>query len=129
MKPITLIVLSAKYLIRYRRRYVFLFLALSLGFSIVTLLTAVKDGMYENVYRSAQDHYAGDIVAVGHDSSLGRFDRFGPEAKAELYRAIEAARIGETQVLERTIFGNDGMLYYNGAALRLKYVVGVDWDN
>ncbi|MDR0669522.1 MAG: FtsX-like permease family protein [Treponema sp.] len=128
MKFVTLTVLSAKYLFRYRRRYFFLFLALGLGFSIVTLLTAVKDGMDDNVYRSAQDHYAGDIVAVGHDSSLGRFDRLGG-AKEELYRAVEAARIGETHVVERTIFGNDGMLYYNGGTVRLKYVVGVDWDN
>jgi ABC-type lipoprotein release transport system permease subunit len=129
MKITTLIVLSAKYLFRYRRRYFFLFLALGLGFSIVTLLTAVKDGMDDNVYRSAQDHYAGDIVAVGEDSSLGRFNRLGTGAKAELYRAVEAARIGETHVVERTIFGNDGMLYYNGATVQLKYVVGVDWDN
>ncbi|MDR1443268.1 MAG: ABC transporter permease [Treponema sp.] len=134
MKFSTLIVLSAKYLIRYRRRYFFLFLALSLGFSIVTLLSAVKDSMDANVYKSAQDHYAGDIVAVGQDSSYSRNSRFSAEAKAELYRTLEAAklkdaRLTDAHTVERTIFGNEGMLYYNGSALRLKYVVGVDWDN
>ncbi|MDR2135060.1 MAG: FtsX-like permease family protein [Treponema sp.] len=129
MKLITLVVLSAKYLLRYRRRYFFLFLALSLGFSVVTLLTAVKDSMYDNVYRSAQDHYAGDIVAVGHESSMGNLNYLNAAAQDELYQAVEAARIGETHIVERTIFGNEGVLYYNGGAVKLKYVVGVDWDN
>jgi ABC-type lipoprotein release transport system permease subunit len=129
MKFPTLAVLAFKYLVRYRRRYFFLFIALSMGFSIVSLLTAVKDGMDANVYKSAQDHYAGDIVAVGHDNSMGALNYLSAEAKAELYRAVEAARIGETHIVERTIFGNEGVLYFNGGAVRLKYVVGVDWDN
>jgi ABC-type lipoprotein release transport system permease subunit len=129
MKFVTLVDLAAKYLLRYRGRYFFLFLALSLGFSVVTLLTALKDGMEANVYRSAQDHYAGDMVAVGHDSSTGGQNHFTTAAKEKVYQALEAARIGETHVVERSIFGNNGVLYYNGAAIRLKYVVGVDWDN
>jgi ABC-type lipoprotein release transport system permease subunit len=129
MKFFTLIVLSAKYLLRYRRRYFFLFLALSLGFGIVTLLSAAKDGMDANVYRSAQDHYAGDIVAVGHDSQYRQNSYLSAGTKEELYRAIEAIHLEDAPTVERTIFGNEGMLYYNGSALRLKYVVGVDWDN
>jgi ABC-type lipoprotein release transport system permease subunit len=129
MKFITLIVLSVKYLFRYRRRYFFLFLALSLGFGIVMLLTALRNGMDDNVYRSAQDHYAGDIVAVGYDSSLWSFRHIGAGEKAELYRTVEALSLEETYIVERTIFGESGMLYYNGGTVRLKYVVGVDWDN
>jgi ABC-type lipoprotein release transport system permease subunit len=127
MKFVTLVVLSAKYLLRYRRRYFFLFLALSLGFGIVTLLTAVKDSMDDNVYRSAQDHYAGDIVAVGHDSSYQINSRMTADVKAEIYRALAGFR--DVYMVERTIFGNEGVLYFNGAAVRLKYVTGVDWDN
>jgi putative ABC transport system permease protein len=128
MKTPTLIALSAKYLLRYRRRYFFLFLALCLGFGIVTLMAAVKDGMYANVYDSAHDHYAGDIVAVGDDSAYGQDFHLGAAAKAEVRRAIEAARLEPEQVVERTQFGNRGVAYFNGAALRLKYVVGVDWE-
>jgi ABC-type antimicrobial peptide transport system permease subunit len=128
MKFITLIVLAAKYLVRYRRRYFFLFLALSLGFGSVTLLTAVKDGMDTNVYNSAQDHYAGDIVAVGYDKDHRQDFHLSAAAKAEVYRAIEAVHLDPALVVERTHFGNDGVVYYNGAAARLKYVIGVDWD-
>jgi ABC-type lipoprotein release transport system permease subunit len=124
----TLITLSAKYLYRYRRRYFFLFLALCLGFGIVTLMTGIKDGMYANVYRSAQDHYAGDIVAVGYDSHYTTNRHFSADAKAEVYRAIDAVHLDPVQVVERTWFGEHGVVYYNGTAVRVKYVIGVDWD-
>ncbi|MDR2211691.1 MAG: FtsX-like permease family protein [Spirochaetaceae bacterium] len=129
MKFPTLAVLAFKYLVRYRRRYFFLFIALSMGFSIVSLLTAVKDSMDTNVYKSAQAHYAGDIVAVGYDNSMGDLNYLSADAQAGLYQAVEEAGIGETHIVERTIFGSNGVLYFNGGAVRLKYVVGVDWDN
>ncbi|MDR2633882.1 MAG: FtsX-like permease family protein [Treponema sp.] len=129
MKFLTLALLSGKYLIRYRRRYFFLFLALSMGFSIVTLMTAVKDRMYANVYKSAQDHYAGDIVVVGHDSSYAMDNHLTAEAKAEVYQAIEAVHLEGPRMVERTHFPQNGVLYFNGSAVRLKYVIGVDWDN
>jgi ABC-type lipoprotein release transport system permease subunit len=121
--------LAGKYLIRYRRRYLFLFLALSFGFGVVTLMTSVKDGMYRNVYNSAQGHYAGDIVAVGYDKGLAAgipyLDRADMEAAL---KAAETVGLNPIRSVARTIFGERGVLYYNGAALRLKYVVGVDWD-
>ncbi|MDR2209839.1 MAG: ABC transporter permease [Spirochaetaceae bacterium] len=129
MKFFTLIVLAFKYLVRYRRRYFFLFIALSMGFSIVSFLTAVKDSMDTNVYKSAQDHYAGDIVAVGYDSSMGALNYLNADTQAGLYQAVEKAGIEETHIVERTIFGSNGVLYFNGGAVRLKYVIGVDWDN
>jgi ABC-type lipoprotein release transport system permease subunit len=122
--------LAVKYLIRYRRRYLFLFLALSFGFAVVTLMTSVKDGMYRNVYNSAQGHYAGDVVAVGYDKGLAAdgpyLDR---ESVKAVLKAAERADLNPVRRVARTIFGERGILYYNGAALRLKYVVGVDWDN
>jgi ABC-type lipoprotein release transport system permease subunit len=122
--------LAGKYLIRYRRRYLFLFLALSFGFAVVTLMTSVKDGMYRNVYNSAQGHYAGDVVAVGYDKGLASE---GPYLDRESVKAVlEAAKMADLNPVRRvarTIFGERGILYYNGAAVRLKYVVGVDWDN
>jgi ABC-type antimicrobial peptide transport system permease subunit len=100
-----------------------------MGFSIVTLMTAVKDRMYANVYKSAQDHYAGDIVVVGNDSSIPQFYHLAGGEKAELYQAMEAIRLESPQVVERTHFSQDGVLYFNGSAVRLKYIIGVDWDN
>jgi ABC-type lipoprotein release transport system permease subunit len=128
MKFFTLIVLAAKYLVRYRRRYFFLFLALSMGFTIVTLMTAAKDRMYANVYKSAQDHYAGDIVVVGYDSAHPQIFHLAAGEKAQVYQAMEAVHLESPQVVERTHFPQEGLLYFNGGAVRLKYVIGVDWD-
>jgi ABC-type lipoprotein release transport system permease subunit len=128
MKFIKILQLALKYLFRYRRRYLFLFLALVFGFGIVTLITSVKDGMYENVYRSAQGHYAGDIITVGYDTtpSMLHLDK---EAMDSILKTIDDTDINPRHIVMRTQFGEKGMLYYNGTALRLKYVIGVDWDN
>jgi ABC-type lipoprotein release transport system permease subunit len=129
VKFIPLTRLAGKYLIRYRRRYLFLFLALSFGFGIVTLMTSVKDGMYQNVYNSAQGHYAGDIVTVGYDKSLTGGPYLDRESIKAVLKAAETVRLNPVHTVARTIFGERGVLYYNGAARRLKYVIGVDWDN
>ncbi|MDR0449730.1 MAG: hypothetical protein LBH26_00510, partial [Treponema sp.] len=129
MKILPLTRLAGKYLIRYRRRYFFLFLALSFGFGIVSLMTSVKDGMYQSVYSSAQGHYAGDIVAVGYDKSLAAEGPYLSRKDMDaVFEAAEAARLDPAYSVARTIFGERGVLYYNGTAVRLKYVIGADWD-
>jgi putative ABC transport system permease protein len=129
MKLFPLTRLGGRYLVRYRRRYVFLFLALSFGFGMVSFMTSVKDGMYQSVYNSAQDHYAGDIVALGYDKSMAAggpyLDRENMNA---VLKAAETVRLNPVRSAARTIFGERGVLYYNGAAIRLKYVIGADWD-
>jgi ABC-type lipoprotein release transport system permease subunit len=129
MKFLKLIQLACKYLFRYRRRYLFLAVALTFGFGIVTFITALKDGMAENVYNSAQSHYAGDIVISGEDSnSLQRshMDTIGIETILDV---VEENLLNPSHVVLRTHFGNKGVVFFNGEAVRLKYVIGVDWDN
>ncbi|MDR1635896.1 MAG: ABC transporter permease [Treponema sp.] len=128
MKVFPLTRLAGKYLIRYRRRYLFLFLALSFGFGIVTLMTSVKDGMYQSVYNSAQGHYAGDIVALGYDKGLAAAPYLDRENMDAVLKAAEAVKLNPVHSVVRTISGERGVLYYNGAAVRLKYVIGADWD-
>lgn len=124
MKFITLIHLACKYLWRYKRRYLFLFFALSFGFSIVTLITSIKDDMDENVYLSAQAHYAGDIITIGYERS--QYHLTEREVNAVL-KSTDEMRINPIHIVRRTMFGERGMLYVNGAAIRLKYIHGVDW--
>ncbi|GHU80912.1 hypothetical protein FACS189468_2040 [Spirochaetia bacterium] len=127
MKFLTLFRLAVQYLYRYRRRYLFLFLALAFGFSIVTFITSVKDGMAENVYFAAQSHYAGDIIATGRDHK--NFDRLLNKENIDVVlKAAEKAGLNPARTVMRTNGFNKGVIYYNGAAVRLKYVNGVDWD-
>jgi ABC-type lipoprotein release transport system permease subunit len=121
--------LALKYFFRYRRRYVFLFIALTFGFGIITFITSVKDEMYENIYQSAQSHYAGDIIVAGYDYDMARRFRLGNDIIGNTFKAIGNSGITAKHIVMRTSFGGNGRVYFNGAAVRLKYVIGVDWQN
>ena len=125
-KIFALFKLGIKYLYRSRRRYGFLLAALVFCFAIVTLISSVKDGMYDNVYYSAQSHYAGDIVAIGYNPENSRRHMGGVEVSAIL-DAVKETGINPRYTVKRT-FGFTNVVYYNGAAVDLKYLQGCDWD-
>jgi putative ABC transport system permease protein len=122
--------LGLKYLYRYRRRYSFLVAALIFGFAVVTFITSIKDGMYENVYYTAQSHYAGDIVAVGYDTNTSRdyTHHLGQDEISAVLDAADRAEVNPQYTVLRTIYGAEGIVHYNGSAIHLKYLMGCDWD-
>ena len=71
-KFFALVKLGKKYLLRYRKRYIFLFISLVFSFGLITFFTSSKDSMYDSVYFSAQSHYAGDIIAAGYQKNTGQ---------------------------------------------------------
>lgn len=123
--------LALKYLIRYRRRYRFLFLALAFGFAIASALAALKAGITENLYLSAQSHYAGDVVFLGYnsDASGAYARRLDAPAKKIIYDVIAESHIPIRRTAERTLFNDDATLFFNGESLMLRYLHGVDWQN
>ena len=127
-KHFALLKLGTKYLYRYRRRYGFLLTALVFGFAVVTFFTTTKDGMYNSVYYSAQAHYAGDIVAIAHHSYSRQTHQMGQNEIAAILNAAYAAGINPRHTVKRTLFGSNGVIHFNGIAIRLKYVVGCDWE-
>ena len=130
-KIIALLKLAVKYLNRYKRRYGFLFIALVFGFAIVTFITSTKDGMYSNVYYSAQSHYAGDIVALGMDSLHGSLNHFLQDEISIVLNSAKDAFINADYTVLRTIVGetNTGVVYFNGNTAMQKYIIGCDWEN
>ncbi len=127
MKALKLVLLAARYLSRYKRRYFFLFLALGVGFSVITAITALKAGMTERLYLTAQSHYAGDIIVLGKDNDAsGEMYRLGQKEIDAVLSA--AAPLVPDRVVLRTNFIKDAYVYFNGNSSRLKYVNGVDWD-
>ncbi|MDR1095674.1 MAG: FtsX-like permease family protein [Spirochaetaceae bacterium] len=129
MKLASVFPLALKYLARYRRRYLFLATALSIGFGIVTVIVTQKDGMVENVYHSAQSHYAGDIVLEGADQDSGRKGHMDFGTVSAIVKAVDDSGIRYTGIVKRTILMSHERVYYNGNALDLKYTIGIDWDN
>ena len=126
MKIVSLSIMAARYFQRYFRRYLFLFLALSFGYCIITSLTGLQAGMEENVYKSTQSHYTGDIVISGRAQSLIQF-RISEVDK--VLQVIQKSGIPHKQIVVRTQFGDAGVIYFNGAAVKQRSVMGVDWDN
>ncbi|MDR0464351.1 MAG: FtsX-like permease family protein [Treponema sp.] len=124
-KILMLFRLGIKYLYRYRRRYGFLLIALVFCFAVVTFITSTKDGMYDNVYITAQSHYAGDIIAVGY----GIYNQMKSAEISVLLDAVKLSGIKPVYTLFRTVSFNSGIVYFNGNALNLKYVIGSDWEN
>jgi len=122
-----LIALGFKYLYRYRRRYGFFLAALVISFAVVTLITSLKDGMYENVYYTAQSHYAGDVIALASDSVYK--NRMGKKEIDIILNAAEKAGINPKFTIKRTMYLSDGVVFFNGNAVQLKYLMGCDWKD
>jgi len=122
--------LGLKYLYRYKRRYGFLMAALIFGFAVVTFITSIKDGMYDNVYYSAQSHYAGDIVAIGYDTEnyADYTHRLGQNEITAILNAADQTKINPQYTVLRTYYGMDSIIHFNGNAIQLKYLIGCDWD-
>lgn len=120
--------LAVKYVLRYRRRYLFLFCALAFGFCVISVVSALKEGIAENLYLAGQSHYAGDIVFLGEDSESEVRRHLDAEAKAAVYEAIAEAAVPVTRSVERTLYNDDATLFFNGEALSLRYLNGVDWE-
>jgi len=129
MKQLVLGKLSLKYLWRYKRRYVFLFIALGFGFGVLTAVSSLKDSMKENFYRSAQSHYTGDLIAIGN--LPGDFYQLTKTEQDAVFASAEAVRLDPVFTAVRTIVHGmtKGAVYFNGNSVALKWATGVDWEN
>jgi len=120
--------LGIKYLYRYKKRYGFLLAALVFGFAVVTYITSSRDGMYDNVYYSAQSHYAGDIVAVGYNHNYRGINHLNQEEITAILNAAYETRLNPKHTMFRTIYMDRGIVYFNGNAVVQKYITGCDWE-
>jgi ABC-type lipoprotein release transport system permease subunit len=120
--------LAAKYVVSYRRRYLFLFSALVLGFCIISVIGSLKDGMADAIYYSAQNHYSGDIIIAGFEKELSADHHIYAETLPLIRQKIAESGVNPDREILRTMQTNaDNTIYYNGNAVPLKYVAGVDW--
>lgn len=126
MKLLLYIRLALRYLTGYLRRYRFLFLVIAFGFAVISLITGLKAGMDQGIYKTARSHYGGDLIVTGNDkSSRLSFRLTEPET---VLKAAEQAGLSYNKVVYRSVFGAKGLVYFYGKAVRHKYVSGVDWQ-
>lgn len=117
--------LALRYLRGYFRRFIFLFLALAFGFAIITLTTSLSAGMTRSVYRASQNHYGGQVFILGYDKDAGTMIRVDKDA--QILEAVAASGLKPDRMVRRTNVFRDGILYFNGTAVRQKNVLGIDW--
>jgi len=121
--------LGFKYLSRHKRRYAFLFAALVFCFAVVTFITSSKDSMYNNVYYSAQSHYAGDIIAVGYNNDNSFSNYLGSDDVKSILEAVDESGIKPIFTVKRTYYNTTGIVYFNGTPVFQKYIIGCDWND
>ena len=85
--------------------------------------------MADAIYYSAQNHYSGDIIIAGFEKEINADQHIYAETIPLLRQKIEESDIEPDKIVLRTLENSaDNTIYYNGTAVPLKYVVGVDWD-
>ena len=118
--------LALKYLAGHYKRYIFLVMAVSFGFAIITTMTSLSEGMYRNVYKAAQQHYGGQLFVLGFHKQYGNMGLI--RDNKTILQAIETLDKKPDRIVKRTLFFADGILYFAGNSSRQKNVYGIDWD-
>jgi len=96
------------------------------GFAVITAVISLHDGMSQSVYRAAENHYAGHIFILGFSKKGG--GHIIVEKDKEIIEAVHEAELSPVKIVRRTNYFDKGVLYFNGTAVRQKYVYGVDWN-
>jgi len=120
------ITLALKYFLGHYRRYTFLILAISFGFAIITVMTSLSEGMYNNVHKAAQQHYGGQLIVLGFHKQYGNLGLIKDDEAVK--KAVDALEIKPDRSVKRTLYFADGFLYFAGNSSRQKNVYGIDFD-
>jgi len=122
MKLKPLLTMGSRNLWLHRKRQTFLLSALIICFALISLMTALSEGMSFNVYQASRIHYGGDLFMVGHYG--GHVDKPAwvqdPEILEDISREIPG------QWVKRSLLFKRAWLYFNGTPQLIKNVVGLD---
>jgi putative ABC transport system permease protein len=108
----------------HRHRQLFLFLALTLCFSLISLLTLVSQGMSRNVYASSRIHYGGDLFLSGFDGD----NRDKPARVENPQELLTLTNNLPGLPAKRTLLFKNTYLYFNGKPQLIKNTVGLDYE-
>jgi len=103
--------------------------ALVFCFAIVTFITSMKDGMYDNLYHTAQSHYAGDIVAMGYNAgNVGQTLHLDQIQIDAILAAAVSVGINPRYTVKRTINFYSSIIHFNGVVAPIMHLIGSDWE-
>lgn len=118
--------LAFRNIVRMRRRYFFVALAVALGFAMATIVSGAAFGALDAMKGKAARYFAGEVSVQGfHDPirSHQRIER-ADELAEELARNIPSIRLA---IPRNIYYGDDATLIFGGETVRQRRLVGVDF--
>jgi len=116
---------AGKSLLGRRRRFFFLALAVAFGFFIMTVTTGLTEGILSTVRAKGAFYFSGNVNVTC--DSKGDGDRTMDTAM--LAEAVRES-LGSVPISLRSIYyGTDAQLFFGGATVRQRRVIGIDWSS
>ncbi|MFW6288495.1 MAG: FtsX-like permease family protein [Spirochaetota bacterium] len=107
-------------------RYVFVVAVLAVGFAFIMVATSVSLGMQRGVTDSALRHYAGHLFVMGRDKAAGSM--MVVDDPDVVYKALEQSDVPVERIITRVHEFDGASVFFQGGAVRLKDLFGVDFD-
>jgi len=109
----------------HKKQHLFLFSALALCFSIISLMTFVSAGMSKNVYDASRIHYGGDVILTAFDKSSRQYNVVDHWNILEKIIG-ELPEAGELKMVKRSSLFKEGYVFFNGKSQLMKNITGLD---
>lgn len=108
-----------------KRRFAFIIFAVAVCFTLISLQTAVTDGMMITLRQKAALYFSGHISISGFiDGSAGMVN------SDELIASLAGLDRNIIQVSRRTVYTRtDANLFFSGHSIRQRRLIGVDFDS
>jgi ABC-type lipoprotein release transport system permease subunit len=117
---------AVKSLFGRRRKYLFLYIAITFGFFIMTLGSGLTEGMLKSVRDKSAFYFTGNVNVEAFTSDT----TYLPIDVALVSRAARDATKGQGRISLRSIYySTDAQLFGAGGSARQRRVVGLDWDS
>lgn len=117
--------LAPKSLLGRRRRFFFLTLAVAFGFFIMTLTTGMTEGLLQAVRDKGAFYFSGNINVQAMTSG-GVFTNIDQKL---LSAAVKSSLPGAVYGFRTIDYTAEAQLFYHGASVRQRRLIGVDWQS
>ena len=117
--------LAFRNLLLQKKRYALIFIAIMLGFALITVLTGTAYGCMETVMIKAARYFSGHVSLTGYLNKSRYIEK--PE---DIISYIKQSELPVRNVSKRTIYkGKEARLYFGGNSVRLRRQIGIDIDS
>ena len=117
--------LAFRNLMLQKKRYALIFIAIMIGFSLITVLTGTAYGCMETVLIKAARYFSGHVSITGYLNKSRNIE--DPE---NIISYINESHLPVRTVSKRTIYkGKEARLYFGGNSVRLRRQIGIDLNS